>query len=109
MLKLRAIGVTDTESLLLGIERNTVNGALAEQGYVPFSRETLDSIRRRRPFMQALKDAEAPHIRQIGSYAPVPQMLAKRRLADGPQSSSPHGSSSGSTRGTRGLTLSRSD
>lgn len=111
ILKLRAIGITDTDSLLAGIDKNTINGALNEQGYVPFSRETIDSIRLRKPFMQALKDAEAPHTRQTGQLAPVPQMLAKRRLNTTTSGSPSSGDSpsAGASLSLPGLGTSRSE
>jgi len=95
MTKLRAIGVTDVDQLFKGIDKNTMNQELQKHGYVGFSREAIDSIRKRKGFMQNLKDVSVPHIRQIGGYAPLPQMLSQRRL--GSPSGSPQRRGGGMT------------
>eukprot|EP00928_Gymnodinium_smaydae_P016517 TRINITY_DN1620_c0_g1_i1.p1 TRINITY_DN1620_c0_g1~~TRINITY_DN1620_c0_g1_i1.p1 ORF type:complete len:488 (-),score=108.27 TRINITY_DN1620_c0_g1_i1:116-1579(-) len=79
--KLRAIGINDTETLVQQIEKNTINDQLAANGYVPFSRETIECIRRQLPFIRSLESLDTPNVRQVGQYAYVPQMLSKKRIA----------------------------
>mmetsp|Transcript_54579 Transcript_54579/g.119439 ORF Transcript_54579/g.119439 Transcript_54579/m.119439 type:complete len:529 (+) Transcript_54579:169-1755(+) len=86
MMKLRTIGITDVDALLDSIDKNTINEEFRKYGCVSFSKEAIDAIRERKPFMQSLKDVAVPQIRQIGNFAPLPQMLTHRVLA---RSSSP--------------------
>lgn len=82
MTKLRAIGVTDVESLFLGIDKNTINEDLRRQGLVQFSREATNAIRSKKAFMLGtLKETAVPQVRQTGPYSPVHQMLSQHRLA----------------------------
>ncbi|CAK9044540.1 unnamed protein product [Durusdinium trenchii] len=78
--KLKAVGVTDIDTLIKMVDKNTINEELYNRGYVPLSREALDSIRKRKTFMQALEGVDVPNIRQVGFFDPVAQMLSRRQL-----------------------------
>jgi len=80
--KLKAIGVTSTWELLQGVMRNTINEDLASAGYSVFSKDTLDSMRKRISFFRQLDVLTESNFRQTGPFAPVPQMLSKQKLAD---------------------------
>jgi len=114
--KLRAIGVLDTAQLVDRIDRNTINDDLTDAGEVRFSREAVESIRRQIPFIRALENADVPHVRQTGPFAPVPQMLSSKRLVTSyrPGLGTTSSSAAGSRRPLKGrspagLSMSHSD
>mmetsp|Transcript_117961 Transcript_117961/g.263781 ORF Transcript_117961/g.263781 Transcript_117961/m.263781 type:complete len:490 (-) Transcript_117961:83-1552(-) len=78
--KLCAIGIADTESLLLRISENRLNDDLERNGYIPLTKESIDAIKKQRPFMQALEITDVPQVRQVGKLAPASQLLSNRRL-----------------------------
>lgn len=78
--KLQAIGINDTAELLDRVTKNTINEELSEAGYARFSRDTLQAIRKQGAFYQSLEHLKEPSYRQIGLFAPVPQMLAGKNL-----------------------------
>lgn len=78
--KLKAIGVQDVADLLHRVTANTINDDLSEAHKPRFSRETIMSIRKEGTFWQSLSHLSEPSYRQIGLFAPVPQMLADRNL-----------------------------
>jgi hypothetical protein len=80
--KLRTIGISDTETLVHRVHKNTLNDDLARKKHVRLSREAIESIRRHCPFIRTLEAVDVPHIRQTGMYAPVPQLLSRKRLVD---------------------------
>lgn len=84
--KLRAIGVCDTQALVKRILENTINDDLVSNGHYPFSRDAIESIRKQIPFTRSLESADVPQVRQVGAFAPVPQMLSRRRLVNQPAS-----------------------
>jgi len=79
--KLKAIGITDIESLIRRVETNTINEELFNNNFIPLSREALDSMRKQRAFFQGLDSVDVPNVRQVGDFDPVAQMLSRRRLA----------------------------
>mmetsp|Transcript_9400 Transcript_9400/g.16670 ORF Transcript_9400/g.16670 Transcript_9400/m.16670 type:complete len:490 (-) Transcript_9400:116-1585(-) len=79
--KLKAIGITDVESLIQRVETNTINEELFNNNFIPLSREALDSMRKQRAFFQGLDSVDVPNVRQVGAFDPVAQMLSRRRLA----------------------------
>lgn len=80
MHKLGTIGVSSITSLMQRIDNNSLNADLFALGFVPLCKETLDSIRKRRQFLQALEFADVPHVRQVGELSPVKQLLSQRLL-----------------------------
>lgn len=78
MAKLKDIGITSIADLITRIETNAINRDLASAGHTCFKEETLDEIRRRRPFLNALDVMKVPYCRQMGTLAPVSTMLEKR-------------------------------
>eukprot|EP00435_Cladocopium_sp_Y103_P056666 s713_g19.t1 len=78
--KLKAIGISDIDTLIKMVDKNTINEELYNRGYVPLSREALDSIRKQKTFMQALESVDVPNIRQVGIFDPVAQMLSRSSL-----------------------------
>jgi len=79
--KLKAIGITDIESLIRRVETNTINEELFNKHFIPLSREALDAMRKQRAFFQGLESVDVPNVRQVGAFDPVAQMLSRRRLA----------------------------
>lgn len=80
MQKLQAIGINDTAQLLERVAKNTINEELSSAGCSRFSRDTLQAIRKQGTFFQSLDHLKEPSYRQIGLFAPVPQMLTGRNL-----------------------------
>lgn len=78
--KLEAIGVTSAAELAEGVKKNTLNEQLANAGYSVFSKDTLDTIRKRLGFFGQLKALNEKAFRQTGPFAPVPQLLSKQKL-----------------------------
>uniref|UniRef100_A0A7S4VI83 Uncharacterized protein n=1 Tax=Alexandrium monilatum TaxID=311494 RepID=A0A7S4VI83_9DINO len=78
--KLKAIGVSDVSELLRRVSSRRINEELAEAGYAPFSKDTLESIRKQSSFIRALEHLNEAHYRQIGPMAPAPQMLTSENL-----------------------------
>lgn len=78
--KLKAIGITDTAELLERVAKNTINEDLSSVGCARFSRDTLQAIRKQGTFIQSLDHLQEPSYRQIGLFAPVPQMLTGKNL-----------------------------
>mmetsp|Transcript_120694 Transcript_120694/g.225518 ORF Transcript_120694/g.225518 Transcript_120694/m.225518 type:complete len:474 (-) Transcript_120694:120-1541(-) len=78
--KLQVIGVNDTAELLDRVFKNTINEELSAAGCTRFSRDTLQAIRSQASFFQSLEHLKEPSYRQIGLFAPVPQMLTGRNL-----------------------------
>lgn len=78
--KLRAIGVWTTEQLVRRIQENTINDDLVSAGYGPFSRDAIEGMRSLIPFTRVLESADVPGVRQVGAFAPEPQLLSRRRL-----------------------------
>lgn len=81
--KLRAIDVCDIESLVVRLEKNTLNDDLVAHGLVRFSKDAIDDLRRQTPFMRTLEVMEPPIIRQVGDYGSLRQMLSTRRITRG--------------------------
>lgn len=81
--KLKAIGISDIDTLIKMVDKNTINEELYNRGYVPLSLEALDSIRKQKTFMQALDSVDVPNIRQVGIFDPVAQMLSRRSIGGG--------------------------
>jgi len=77
MAKLKAIEVKDIQELMRRVAANTINEDLFAAGKPCFSQKTLDQLRSRKPFLCALDNLREPYYRQIGLFAPVPQLLAK--------------------------------
>merc|ERR1719174_3354879 len=77
--KLKAIGVQDVADLLSRVTSNTINDDLYKANKPRFSRETIQSIRKEGAFWQSLSRLNEPSYRQIGLFAPVPQMLAGKK------------------------------
>lgn len=71
MAKLKDIGVTSVQELMLRVENTSINRDLVAAGHSGFKQETLDEISRRRPFLHALEVMKVPYCRSIGSLAPV--------------------------------------
>jgi hypothetical protein len=78
--KLKAIGVHDVADLLHRVESNTINDDLYKAHKPRFSRETIQSIHKEAAFWQYANHVSEPSYRQIGLFAPVPQLLAGRNL-----------------------------
>jgi len=78
--KLKAIDVSDVGELLKRVNRNTINDELESCGWGRFSRETIESIRKRGPFVRSLQAVHEPSVRQIGAFAPVPALFSTRRI-----------------------------
>lgn len=78
--KLKAIGVHDVDELLRKVTENTLNEDLTKANKARFSRETIQSFRKEGAFWQSLNHSSAASYRQIGVFAPVPQLLAGRNL-----------------------------
>lgn len=98
--KLRNIGVSDTETLVESVGRNTLNDKLTAKGFVPLSREAIEGIRKQSPFVRACHSVEAPLVRQVGCFAPAAQLLARKRLSSsqgGNRNKEHVGNSSGSS------------
>jgi len=78
--KLKAIGVQDVTDLLQRVTANTINDDFTKARKPRFSKETMQSIRKEGAFFQSLSHLSEPSYRQVGLFAPVPQMLAGRNL-----------------------------
>lgn len=78
--KLEAIGVTSCAELAQGVKKNTINEQLAHAEYSVFSKDTIDTIRKRLGFFGQLKALNEKAFRQTGPFAPVPQLLSKKKL-----------------------------
>lgn len=78
--KLKAIGVSDVTELLRRVSSRKINEELAEAGYSPFSKDTLESIRKQSSFIRALEHLNEANYRQIGALSPAPQMLSSENL-----------------------------
>jgi len=78
--KLKAVGVYDTWELMHRVNANTINEDLSAAGCSRFSRDTLESIRKQSSFVRALEHLKEPYYRQIGLFAPVPQLLTGTNL-----------------------------
>jgi len=78
--KLKAIGIRDIDTLIKMVDKNTINEELYNRGLVPLSRDSLDSIRKQKTFIQALESVDVPNIRQVGTFDPVAQMLSRSSL-----------------------------
>jgi len=79
--KLKAVGVSTVWELFRAVMRNTINEDLAQAGYSVLSKETLDRIRKRMSFFRQLDVLTETDCRQIGAFAPVPQLLSQKKLA----------------------------
>jgi hypothetical protein len=77
--KLKAIGVGDTATLVDRIDRNVLNEELAANGFLRLSREAVDGIRKQSARIRALEFMDVPHVRQIGPFSPMSQMLSMKR------------------------------
>merc|ERR1719265_1899141 len=75
--KLKAVGVVDIWELMQRVENNTINEDLFAAGRSCFSEDTLEQFRQQRSFLCALEHLREPYYRQVGRFAPVPQLLAK--------------------------------
>lgn len=78
--KLKDIGVRDTWDLIRRVNENTINEDLSNAGHSRFSRDTVDRIRKQSSFIRSLEHTKESHYRQVGLFAPVPQMLASSNL-----------------------------
>mmetsp|Transcript_100552 Transcript_100552/g.192781 ORF Transcript_100552/g.192781 Transcript_100552/m.192781 type:complete len:683 (-) Transcript_100552:64-2112(-) len=78
--KLKAIGVSDTKELMRRVNRNKINEDFLIAGKTRFSQETMDAFRKQSSFVRALDHLKEPYVRQIGSFAPVPQLLTGTNL-----------------------------
>eukprot|EP00929_Paragymnodinium_shiwhaense_P121816 TRINITY_DN9419_c0_g1_i1.p1 TRINITY_DN9419_c0_g1~~TRINITY_DN9419_c0_g1_i1.p1 ORF type:complete len:525 (-),score=97.49 TRINITY_DN9419_c0_g1_i1:368-1942(-) len=94
--KLRHIGVCDVPTLVERIDTNSVNDQLVAAGFVPFGRDAIEGIRKKSPFIRALPAMDTPHIRQMGKYASVPQMLSSTRITGNVLAGASSSASSGS-------------
>mmetsp|Transcript_34822 Transcript_34822/g.81306 ORF Transcript_34822/g.81306 Transcript_34822/m.81306 type:complete len:515 (-) Transcript_34822:102-1646(-) len=97
LMKLKAIGVSDVGELLRRVNRNSINDELESCGWGRFSRETIESIRKRGPFVRSLQACHEPSVRQIGVFAPVPSLFSSKRLAASVSKHSQHGSNAKQT------------
>jgi hypothetical protein len=80
MRKLADIGVNNVDELIRRIDENRLNEDLFAAKHVRLSNEAIDSIRKRRPFLQTLDNVDVPLVRQVGKFASAPQLLSRRRL-----------------------------
>lgn len=78
--KLKSIGVSDTRELMRRVNRNTINEDFLMAGKSRFSQETMEALRKKSPFIRALDHLKEPYVRQIGAFAPVPQLLSGTNL-----------------------------
>lgn len=78
--KLKDIGVYDTWELVHRVNLNTINEDLGARGHNRFSKETVESIRQQSAFVRALEHLKEPYFRQVGLFAPVPQIMAGNNL-----------------------------
>lgn len=78
--KLKDIGVYDTRELVRRVSNNSINEDLSDAGYQRFCKETVESIRKQSHFIRALDHLKEPYFRQVGLFAPVPQLLAGTNL-----------------------------
>jgi len=78
--KLKAIGVRDVSDLLRRVADNTINDDLSQARKPRFSRETIQSMKKEGAFWHSLSHLSEPSYRQIGLFAPVPQMMSDRNL-----------------------------
>eukprot|EP00747_Dinoflagellata_sp_TGD_P028770 gnl/TRDRNA2_/TRDRNA2_133473_c0_seq1.p1 gnl/TRDRNA2_/TRDRNA2_133473_c0~~gnl/TRDRNA2_/TRDRNA2_133473_c0_seq1.p1 ORF type:complete len:627 (-),score=89.10 gnl/TRDRNA2_/TRDRNA2_133473_c0_seq1:23-1768(-) len=85
--KLKEIGVHDIQDLVNRVETNTINDDLVSCGHTRFSQDTLHSFRKRSLFIRSLQPTLKPHIRQVGPFAPVPQMMSSKSLCSGSKTS----------------------
>eukprot|EP00928_Gymnodinium_smaydae_P014865 TRINITY_DN15455_c0_g1_i1.p1 TRINITY_DN15455_c0_g1~~TRINITY_DN15455_c0_g1_i1.p1 ORF type:complete len:470 (+),score=97.51 TRINITY_DN15455_c0_g1_i1:106-1515(+) len=100
--KLKAIGVSDTDKLVDRIYGNSINERLSASGRVELSRESIECIRKNTPFIRTLESTDIPHTRQVGSLAPMPQLLSKKRIAGSLRESRSTGSIGGCSSPSRG-------
>jgi len=91
--KLKAIGIVGVQDLVEKVARGTINEELSKANKPRFSRDTLQSIRKHKAFWESLSHLSEPSYRQIGLFAPVPQMLAGKNLRT--EALRPTGSNSG--------------
>lgn len=87
--KLRSIGITDTQSFVDRVFSGAINTDLFAIGRTRFSQQTLETVKRHKPLMQALENASkgGPYLRQTGPLNPVKSLLSKNFLGLQPSSS----------------------
>lgn len=78
--KLKAIGVLDTMELMRRVQSNTINEDFTHAGKSRFSKDTMEAIRKQSSFVRALEHLKEPFVRQVGPFAPVPQLLSGTNL-----------------------------
>eukprot|EP00927_Polykrikos_kofoidii_P072033 TRINITY_DN68202_c0_g1_i1.p1 TRINITY_DN68202_c0_g1~~TRINITY_DN68202_c0_g1_i1.p1 ORF type:complete len:651 (+),score=79.83 TRINITY_DN68202_c0_g1_i1:124-2076(+) len=78
--KLTAVGVFSIHELLRRLDGSTLNMDLCEAGYKGFSPETLECLRKGKSFQCIVESLTEPYYRNIGLFAPTPQLLAKTNL-----------------------------
>lgn len=79
--KLQEIGVRSIEELMCRVEDNTINENLFHAKKAIFSQSTLNSFRNKKRFLMVMDQLKERHYRQVGIFAPVPQLLAKTNRA----------------------------
>lgn len=77
MAKLEDIGVIDMRDLLCRIRSDTLNMDLTNKGHSHFSFDTLMKMKEQAKFLRRIEHVGQPYYRQIGPFAPVPQLLSK--------------------------------
>lgn len=78
MAKLADVGVTTIPQLMAKVETSAINVDLANAGHSCFKHTTLEEIKRRRTFLNALDSMKAPYCRQVGALAPVSSLFDKQ-------------------------------
>eukprot|EP00425_Heterocapsa_triquetra_P015666 CAMPEP_0195129474 /NCGR_PEP_ID=MMETSP0448-20130528/141243_1 /TAXON_ID=66468 /ORGANISM="Heterocapsa triquestra, Strain CCMP 448" /LENGTH=136 /DNA_ID=CAMNT_0040167317 /DNA_START=14 /DNA_END=420 /DNA_ORIENTATION=+ len=77
MAKLKDIGVCNVWELMRKVRANTINMELSAAGHTRFGDDTIELMKSKGAFIRALASLREPYHRQVGVFAPVPQLLAK--------------------------------
>lgn len=79
--KLRSIGIRDTQTFVERVFAGTINTDLFAIGRTRFSQQTIETVKRHRPLMQALDNAsKGPYLRQTGMLNPVKSLLSRNQI-----------------------------
>ena len=96
--KLKAVGVTDIDTLIKRVDKNTINEVscvlkqnlsrffsleeLYKRGFVPLSRESMDSIRKQKTFVQETRQGRYEGCCEALDAVDVPNIRQAPRLKD---------------------------
>lgn len=78
--KLKDIGVHNTFDLLQRVSQNSINEDLSAAGHSRFSKDTMDRMQKQSHFIRSLEHLKEPYFRQVGVFAPVPQLMTGTNL-----------------------------